>query len=1296
MPPQRLPVVNADDGTWGNIIRQYLMKEHYNDDTNNADNGGHQKVTIRPGTASAGTAPLKFTSGALLTTPEVGAIEFDGNNLYYTQASGPSRITIVGASATQTLTNKTLTAPRITSASNIADTNGNELIAFPATVASAVNEITVSNAATTGKPSIAATGGDTNITLNLISKGTGTVQANGLDVVAVSGAQTLSGKVIAAGSNTITGLGIAALGGITGTPSSTTYLRGDGTWAAITASGDASTNTATSVDNEVALFNGTTGKSIKRATGTGIATLTSGVLSATATTGTGSVVLGTSPIITTPILNGTPTGSGVVAAGTTASTLALRDTNGNLYANAISLNLTTTATSAGILVMTIASTQVQVFTGTSTHTVRLPTTSITSGTQYRVANNSTGAVTVQSSAGAGNDIVVLAAGTSALFTALTNVPTTAANWEPQYFGTIMTSAKSLRVTNTLTLSGTDATTMTFPAASDTVVTLGATQTLAAKTLTAPRIVNNGFIADANGNELLVAGTTASAVNELKITNAATGTGPIIAAQGGDTNVDLNVNAKGTGHVNINAELDMTNHKVTNVVWPTLDSDGATKGYVDYTSTPIADNGVLFRPTGTSLNTVSPETWQFTHIPHMFNDIAYNNIRGGSVIIRRNGTPVASINEANLFTPDTSHSSLAVINASDVYQIEVTMCRGFDWTAQFGIVQHPSFRAKDIIAERYNVTSGTWTTVESVTDQLTGVYRTMASGWGGANSVTKLRFTLSDFTIAAGESLRITNIFALSYDSPLLSGSFLALGGGTMYGHISNPNNPTNADHLVRKGYVDSKIGTPDASLIIGGDMQTPTLWANSWGTHSTEQSAIPSGYSRKLTSTGAGVGSEFLAVTHDGTGTEISFPAFNSRRLNVSVLVRKHASNAGGGNMVIRCIPINMDGTDAAPVDNSANPTSGMSNSSFTTYSAGFQVGTPRRGFKLRIGFDTGVPSGDIFYIGAVVATDVTGAVMPWTSDILTNKTISGSNNTITNLGTSSIYNVTDLVGSEMVLGGDMQTPSDWTNAWGEHSTEQSLVSGGYSRKLTSTAGGPTVDRIGLLHSGAGSDIGVWANQPRSHTWRVTIRKHASNTGGGNILLRTRWTDYSGASFVSTTTYAESSLSNSSFTALAANHSTTTSYRYFYCYIEMESIPSGDRFYIGSASIVDNSGAVTPTSTQTLTNKRITSRVTTVTSSATPTFNTDNCDLLDITALATNISSMTSGMTGTPTNGQKLMIRIKDNGTPRSITWGANFQSSGVATLLPSTSSSREHHIMVMYSTGVNKWVCLAVDSVGY
>lgn len=54
----------------------------------------------------------------------------------------------------------------------IGDTNNNELLKVTAT-ASAVNELTLANAATAGKPSLTASGGDTNISVELIPKGTG-------------------------------------------------------------------------------------------------------------------------------------------------------------------------------------------------------------------------------------------------------------------------------------------------------------------------------------------------------------------------------------------------------------------------------------------------------------------------------------------------------------------------------------------------------------------------------------------------------------------------------------------------------------------------------------------------------------------------------------------------------------------------------------------------------------------------------------------------------------------------------------------------------------------------------------------------------------------------------------------------------------------------------------------------------------------------------------------------------------------------------------------------------------------
>jgi hypothetical protein len=132
-----------------------------------------------------------------------------------------------------------------------------------------------------------------------------------------------------------------------------------------------------------------------------------------------------------------------------------------------------------------------------------------------------------------------------------------------------------------------------------------------------------------------------------------------------------------------------------------------------------------------------------------------------------------------------------------------------------------------------------------------------------------------------------------------------------------------------------------------------------------------------------------------------------------------------------------------------------------------------------------------------------------------------------------------------------------------------------------------------------------------------------------------------------------------------------------------------------SLNNVDNtSNATERAATATLTNKRITPRVDTTASSATPTINTDTTDVFTITALAAAITSMTTNLSGTPTEGQKLLIRIKDNGTARAITWGASFGSSGVATLLATTAISKTHHVGLVWDGSV--WRCLAVDAVGY
>lgn len=127
-----------------------------------------------------------------------------------------------------------------------------------------------------------------------------------------------------------------------------------------------------------------------------------------------------------------------------------------------------------------------------------------------------------------------------------------------------------------------------------------------------------------------------------------------------------------------------------------------------------------------------------------------------------------------------------------------------------------------------------------------------------------------------------------------------------------------------------------------------------------------------------------------------------------------------------------------------------------------------------------------------------------------------------------------------------------------------------------------------------------------------------------------------------------------------------------------------------AAGVIAVEGVVIPSisSTNTLTNKRITKREQTVTDTATLTITSDSVDIVTVTALA---QAMTiAAPTGTPTQGQSLMIRIKDNGTARALTWNAIFRASTDLPLPTTTVISKTLYVGFIYNSEDSKWDLLA------
>ena len=135
-----------------------------------------QMYVLKNSTTGSQGVTFKYVSGTGSSVAFTGG-DTSSKIVYGTgSGSNPNIIDLgfVTTTGTQTLTNKTLTSPKI--GTSILDTNGLQLALLTAT-SSAVNEVTLANAATGNNPTLTASGDDSNIGIALKTKGTGIIQA---------------------------------------------------------------------------------------------------------------------------------------------------------------------------------------------------------------------------------------------------------------------------------------------------------------------------------------------------------------------------------------------------------------------------------------------------------------------------------------------------------------------------------------------------------------------------------------------------------------------------------------------------------------------------------------------------------------------------------------------------------------------------------------------------------------------------------------------------------------------------------------------------------------------------------------------------------------------------------------------------------------------------------------------------------------------------------------------------------------------------------------------------------------